>query len=79
MATLTNLDLLKNDLNALVVRILSLGKTDEEAGRYNYFKEKLEIASALEDIIKKHFKNISDSKMTNEEAAYIAVNGHKNK
>ena len=42
MATLTNLDLLKNDLNALLVRILSLGKTDEEAGRYNYFKEKLE-------------------------------------
>jgi len=79
MATLTNLDLLKNDLNALVVRILSLGKTDEEAGKYNYFKEKLEIASALEDIIKKHFNKISEDEMTNEEAAYIAVNGHKPK
>tara|TARA_R100000808_G_scaffold11947_1_gene30193 strand:- start:2012 stop:2257 length:246 start_codon:yes stop_codon:yes gene_type:complete len=79
MARLTNLDALKSDLNALVVKILTLGKAEENAGKYEYYKEKLNIASALEDIIKKHFNNTVFGEMTNEEARDIAVNGYKHK
>ena len=76
MATLTNLDHLKRDLNNLVIRILTQTGSAEKS---DYYKEKLVLASMLEDIIKKHFNNTSKDQMTNEEAAYIAVNGWRSK
>jgi len=79
MANLTNIDLLKSDLNALKIKILTLGKEHDKAGRYDYYKEKLTIATELEEIIDRHFYNKSHDKMTNEEATNIAINGHKRK
>ena len=72
MATLTNLDYLKKDLTNLVTTILSVTESNE---KIDFYKEKLVIASKLEEIIKKHFENKAPYTMTAEEMADIAVNG----
>ena len=76
MANLTNLDILKRDLDILVIKILTLTDSQEKS---DFLKEKLILANNLEDIIKKHFNNKVFNHMTNEEAADIAVNGYKGK
>ena len=72
MATLTNLDNLKGDLNRLLIKILTI---NESADNADHYKEKLEIATKLEEIIKKHFETKAPTRMTAEEMADIAVNG----
>ena len=72
MALLTNLDHLKRDLNNLVLRILTQTGSAEKS---DYYKEKLVLASTLEDIIKKHFETKAPKSMTAEKMADIAVNG----
>ena len=72
MATLTNLDDLKRDLNRLVTTILGVTESNE---KIDFYKEKLVIASKLEGIIKKYFDNKAPDIMTAEEMADIAVNG----
>ena len=76
MANLTNLDILKRDLDILVIKILTLTDSQEKS---DFLKQKLILANNLEDIIKKHFNNKVFNHMTNEEAADIAVNGYKGK
>ena len=76
MATLTNLDHLKRDLDRLLIKII---RVNESADKPDYYKEKLEVATELEQIIKKHFQTKTPDTMTAEELAYIAVHGHKPK
>ena len=72
MATLTNLDHLKGDLNRLLIKILAV---NDSSDKVDYYKEKLEIATKLEEIIKKHFETKAPDRMTAEQMADIAVNG----
>ena len=72
MATLTDLGLLKSDLNALVIKILSINGKEEAI---DFYKQKLLLASSLEDIIKKHFETKAPDRLTPEQKLDIAVNG----
>ena len=72
MALLTNLDHLKGDLNRLLIKILAV---NDSSDKVDYYKEKLEIATKLEEIIKKHFETKAPDRMTAEQMADIAVNG----
>ena len=47
MALLTNLDHLKGDLNRLLIKILTI---NDSADKVDYYKEKLEVATELEEM-----------------------------
>ena len=79
MAKIMNLDILKKDLDVLVIRILKVSENTREMYADSMYAEKLVLASELESIIKKHFNTEAPKHMTNKEAADIAVNGYKGK
>ena len=77
MAKIMNLDVLKRDLDILVIRILKISDNIEVMYADSIYAEKLVLASELESIIKKHFNTEAPKQMTNKEAADVAVNGYK--